>query len=170
MGENEYEAECEVEIVICNEVLNHLSKRELHDLFLIWFINKYKTKAVVVLEDWNKFIKDWDTKLKQMSPEAKNHFFAVMRSIVTPYREKYANGVTGAEKIKLEGGSIDKLCKIVDRHYATVRYLVVASPANFVGKVRISKEQILTPEELYTRMKLQNSELVKEFEYRYGCA
>lgn len=154
----------DIEIVICVEVLKKTTAREKHSSFLQFWVSQKNTKAVVVKEDWNAFMKEWENDLKDCLEEVKQPFFGLLRGTATPYREKYADEVVGAKEIELKGTSSEKITQIVNRHYATVQYVVVNNPNDFnISKMKISQDQLLTPKGFFNRMEIKEPKLVNEF-------
>lgn len=158
----------EVTIVIDDDVLDKIVlARDKYHSFLRWWINERDTKVVVLKKIWDKFIKQKEDELKGFE-ESAGVFFASVRGIVTPYREKYAEESLEATDIEVPvdavENEIDATLNIANRHYATCKYVIVKTPENYKGKdVRIGDDKILSPQEFYSLMEVKDNKSVMEF-------
>jgi len=158
----------EVELVIDNEVLGRFPDNSKPIAFLKHWITDRKTKAVTLLKHWNVFRSGWERDLINVSEEIKQPFFAMMRGIVTPYRKKYGiEAGIDSENINDEDEGEDDIVAIkavVNRHYATVKFLVVGNPDAYKANgIKISDSRIVTPEEFFHLIETTNYEFVQAF-------
>jgi len=157
----------EVELVMDSESLQEHPSDEKHLQFLLFWLNKHETKAVVTKRAWNTFTKGWEKKLPKNS-ETANAFFATMRGLFTPYRDKYASEAglavendENAEEEKTEEG---ELSDIVNRHYPTVKYLIVKNPETFQATgLKIAGDKILNSKQFYNKLEIDDTVLIAEF-------
>lgn len=161
-------SDMEVELVIDNEVLGRFPDNSKHISFLKHWITDRKTKAVTLLKHWNAFRSEWERNLIGVSEEIKQPFFASMRGIITPYRKKYGieagidcENMTDDDECEED---IDAIKAVVNRHYATVKFLVVANPSEYkLDGIKINHSRIVTPEEFFHLIETTNYEFVQAF-------
>ncbi len=141
----------DVQVLLCKRVLDRIPEVEDETIgFLQNWLSKRGTKAVVLLQDWKAFVDYWEGQLR-LHPEVRDSFFAMLRGIITPYRDKYAveaglkpDGETLASMDEVEAMKV-----ITQRHYATCEYLVTEDPELFRAKgLRLPDSRILKPEVL----------------------
>lgn len=155
----------EVELVIDNVVLDKIVSQDKVSEFLRFWISENKTKAVVVRIHWNEFIKKWETTLQEdgaSEEEVIRPFLAGMKGIVTPYRNKYLCDDKIPE-IELDS-PIEETTRIINRHYATIKYVVVEDPKNYnQDDLKIDEEQLLDIEDFYRYNEVKNEAFVERF-------
>lgn len=161
-------SDLEVNLVIDESVLPKIYQNDKLNAFLKYWISEKTTKAVVCEKYWNDFVKEWEKSLKDCLDEVKAPFFASIRGVVTPYRDKYATGLPttttkDTTNEKDEKDPIQKTIDIVSRHYATVKYLITEYPERYKGKMRLGDSQILTPKQFYTEIETKNNEFTQKF-------
>lgn len=156
--------EYEVELVIDASILRRMPETERFVSFLKFWITCNNTKAVVTLSVWKEFEKYWQEQLSERSEEITTPFFATMRGVATPYRNKYATEAGLTQDDPADSESIDEKT-IVNRHYATVKYLIVENAEAYKsdGEIKITKGRILTLKEFFNRAEVENPELVAAF-------
>ena len=101
---------------------------------------------------------------------------ASFRGIITPYREKYVdeaglfiNDEEESEEDDSGEGEDEKsvILNIVNRHYATVKYLIVRDPKIYKempkDSIKIDKERIMNLDGFYRAMIVENSKIVEQF-------
>lgn len=141
----------EVQILLCRRVLDRMPETNDDTIaFIQDWLSRHDTKAVVLPRDWREFIAKWENELRD-APESRGPFLALMRGIITPYRDKYAvsagiendgDPVAWASVDEVEGMSV-----ITKRHYATCKYIITDEPLVFRGKgLTLPDSGILTPE------------------------
>lgn len=139
----------EVQVLLCRRVLDRMPEVSDETIaFVQNWLSQLDAKAVVLPQDWEAFVRRWEHDLRD-SPESRGPFFAMLRGIITPYRDKYAeeagiqdDGESVASKEEVEAMRI-----ITNRHYATCTYLLTEDLALFRGrKLRLPDARILTPE------------------------
>lgn len=161
-------SEMEVELVIDKGVLDKLPENSKSIAFLKYWINERKTKAVALLKHWNAFRSEWERSLRDTSEEIKQPFFATMRGMVTPYRKKYGiEAGIDCENLEEEDETeddTDAIKAVVNRHYATVKFLVVANPDEYkMDGIKIDHSRIRTPEEFFRLIETKDNEFVQAF-------
>ncbi len=152
-------------------ILENIHSTDKYNQFLKYWINENETKAVVCISHWKTYFKKWEANLKSVGDEIKKPFFGSIRGVATPYRDgKY--GVEAEENSadsKGEINSIEKTVEIVNRHYATVQYLLSEQGSNYKDKkLTLSSDRILTLKGFYTEMETQNNGFVQKFLTDYG--
>jgi hypothetical protein len=146
--------------VIDKDVLDEIFTHDKYYDFMKFWLGERDIKAVVSRTAWNAFEKEWGKSLEDKS-ESSETFFAIMRGIVSPY-------------VKPEGSSdVDKdalseTMDIVNRHYATVEYLVVKVPPLYEGKgIKIGDDRIFTPRGFFMEISTTDNRFVKVFQDGY---
>lgn len=139
----------EVQVLLCSRTLDRMPEATDGAIgFLQDWLSRHDTKAVVLPRDWLAFSRKWETELQDY-PESRQAFFALLRGIITPYRDKYApeGGIADDGDHVGEASEVDAMSLITKRHYATCEYLITTQPEVFRGKgLRIPDSRILTPE------------------------
>ena len=152
-----------VDVVIDKDVLNAFVGRDKHALLLIAWLNENQTKAVVLIKHWREFFKYWELELKESSGEIKETFFAFIRGIVTPYRKKYGIEANIGVEDDMEDDAEDDVfatTKIADRHYATLKYIIVGDSNNYNDKLtKADNSQILTLRDFYYMLETKEADL-----------
>lgn len=168
-----------VEVVIDANTLNKIRSKENEcDFFFIFWLSSQETKAVIPKNSWSEFHKAIKESLKNMEETYKG-VMGFYRGIVTPYRTKYAEeaGIKLSEEEKkgdgVENDEASSIAKIVNRHYATVRYLIVEDPKIYIKmreerKLRINPENITTLDGFYELIATKDSNCASEFKNIYG--
>lgn len=137
--------------------------------FLIYWISGHNTKAVTTLKNWKRFFREWEERLKDRSDELKNPFFAFFRGIVTPYRKKYAKednlSITDNDnKEKSNNDEITNIINIINRHYATVEYLITEDPSIYEGKdIKIDKDRIVSLKGFFYLIEKDDNQSFEQF-------
>ncbi|MBS3069150.1 hypothetical protein J4441_02170 [Candidatus Micrarchaeota archaeon] len=154
----------EVELLIDGSVLNDLvPTADKYSGFLLYWIYNNQTKAVVPKKSWNEFFRTWEEKLSHVSDEIKSPFFATVRGIASPYREKYADEAgCPADISESSDDEAEELVRIANRHYATIKYIIVKNELSS-QVLKISQDRILSPKDFYTVQETQNNDFVKSF-------
>jgi hypothetical protein len=142
----------EVRVLLCHRVLGRFPLvREPADDEAIAFLRNWlstrESKAVVLLQDWKQFVSEWEAAIGDF-PETKSEFFAILRGIITPYRDKYAveAGVAPDGETTASEDEVGAMRIITRRHYDTCEYLVTYDPGVFRGKgLKLPDERIVTP-------------------------
>ena len=139
----------EVRILLCRRVLDRMPEATDAVMgFIQNWLSLRDTKAVVLPQDWDAFVTHWTSELQEF-PESREPFFAMMRGIITPYRDKYATeaNVEGDGDRVAVADEVEAMRIITGRHYATCAYLITDDPTIFQGKrLRLLDSRILTPE------------------------
>lgn len=160
-----------VKIVLTEDVLFELpANSEKYIAFLRYWIALNDTKAVVALSAWKEFEKHWREKLKGVSQELTESFFAIMRGLVTPYRTKYATEAHLEVDTEKESMAMDAET-IVEWHYATVKYLITENPTKFnadIDRIKIPKEFILSPRGLFGKLEVEDGGVIEQFNNEFN--
>lgn len=146
----------DVEIVIDKDVLEHLFENDKYNTFLkVWLVNNER-KAFVFNLTWSNFISYWKGQLKDMN-EVRQGFIAKVRGVVCEYKNDGTDVQTGRDEVTETIG-------IVNRNYATCKFLIVDNKINYQGKgIKIGDENILTVKEFFSMMETENNEYVRKF-------
>lgn len=167
-----------VDIVIDSGSLAKIKARDNKPaFFVIYWLSTEETKAVATKDSWNAFHKEIRDELKEM-PDTYKGVIGFFRGIITPYRTKYAE--EAGIKLSLEEKDKDgketeedsQIIKIVNRHYATVKYLIVENPDAYLtfkkdGRLRIDTQNITTLEGFYELIATKDSNCISQFENYY---
>jgi hypothetical protein len=143
----------EVRVLLCNRVLGRFPYvRDAADdepiAFLRNWLSSRENKAVVLLQDWKSFVREWEATIGDF-PEVRGEFFGILRGILTPYRDKYAveAGIAADGETTAALDEVAAMEVITRRHYDTCEYLITYEPTVFRGNgFLLPDERIVTPE------------------------
>ena len=149
-----------ISVVIDKTILDKLHLSDKLNSFLKYWLVQEQTKAIVCSDDWNAYEKSWKAKFKEdmVGAEITIPFFASLRGVVYEY-----------EGTLTSRNSHDKTIEIVNRHYATVQYLLSQNPQDYMGKnAKVSDDRILSLKEFYAVMEVKRQDFVQKFIRSYG--
>ncbi len=159
-----------VEILIDGDVLENLLLNGEEQKFLLYWIYSNKTKAVVPKKSWKGFYKQRKKNCGD-NKEVFDSIIASFRGIVTPYRTKYVDETGAVIPDDEENPDADDkddftmITTIINRHYATVKYVIVKDPAPYrTQEPKIKPERITTLEGFYKINAVENYESFKKFQ------
>lgn len=155
----------DVELVIDKKILDKIIEHDKYNDFLKFWLAEKDTKAVILKSGWGSFKKEWEQSLRERTSEFKELFFAGIRGIVTPYRDKYAEDIDVPEEYEEpQTDPISETARIVNRHYATVKYLVVGDPSEYSSQdLKINPNRIVTAKTFFTKEEVINNKLIQDF-------
>lgn len=127
------------------------------------------TKAVIIKKHWKDFFNEWERDLKDSSDETKNPFFWYIRGLVTPYRKKYGleAGLCDVDDDENSHNPVEATKDIVNRHYATIKFLIVSDPEIYKDGTKIDNRFIFTPETFFNYMDKNEKKIMSVFMKMY---
>ena len=139
----------EVQILLCSRVLARIGEVEDESIsFLTGWLSERQTIAVVLPQAWKAFVTQLEAEMEGFR-ESRDAVLGILRGILTPYREKYADeaGIPPDGEVVEGMDEVSAMRTITTRHYATCMYLVTDAPEEFRGKgLRLPDSRILTPD------------------------
>ena len=156
-----------VDLVMDGATFLKIRERSEETEFLLYWLVEKGIKIVVPIKGWNEYFKDLKNAFggEKKAEESDNYkgISASVRGISTPYRLKY--GIEAGLDIDQENDEEDSgdeiliIKSIVNRHYATVSYLIVKDTAPYKKletDLKIQTDRITTLRDFFSIMTVHN--------------
>jgi len=100
---------------------------------------------------WAKFKKEKNKELRNLSDENKSIYFGIIKGLIIDCSDESEDPIQATKNI-------------VDRNYATIRFLIVKDPAKYKCQgLKIADDSIFSPAEFYVYLEINNPDVLKYF-------